>query len=95
MFKGTEHDLEYDYLVIATGARNNTFGVPGVNPVGSTVIGRLFGKTNEGDFMESRILKPGTVFVLKKGLSVLGIRDVFRVNEEDAAHQEDTWRSTD
>lgn len=33
VFKGTEHDLDYDYLVIATGAQNNTFGVPGVNNV--------------------------------------------------------------
>ncbi|CAM9532267.1 unnamed protein product, partial [Sphacelaria rigidula] len=32
-YKGTEHDLNYDYLVIATGARNNTFGVPGVQQV--------------------------------------------------------------
>ncbi|CAM9254090.1 unnamed protein product [Pylaiella littoralis] len=31
VFKGTEHDLDYDYLVIATGAQNNTFGVPGVS----------------------------------------------------------------
>eukprot|EP00904_Undaria_pinnatifida_P001579 jgi/Undpi1/11421/HiC_scaffold_30.g13718.m1 len=31
VFKGTEHDLEYDYLVIATGAKNNTFDVPGVS----------------------------------------------------------------
>lgn len=43
VFKGTEYDLEYDYLVIATGARNNTFGIPGVNMVGSTITGRLFG----------------------------------------------------
>lgn len=33
VFKGTEHDVDYDYLVIATGAQNNTFGVPGVNEV--------------------------------------------------------------
>lgn len=33
VFKGTEHDLDYDYLVIATGAQNNTFGVPGVSEV--------------------------------------------------------------
>lgn len=33
VFKGTEHDLEYDYLVIATGAKNNTFDVPGVSEV--------------------------------------------------------------
>ncbi|CAM9266290.1 unnamed protein product [Scytosiphon promiscuus] len=31
VFKGTEHDLDYDYLVIATGAQNNTFGIPGVS----------------------------------------------------------------
>lgn len=31
VFKGTNHDVNYDYLVIATGARNNTFGVPGVH----------------------------------------------------------------
>eukprot|EP00752_Nemacystus_decipiens_P002841 g2647.t1 len=30
IFKGTEHDVDYDCLVIATGAQNNTFGVPGV-----------------------------------------------------------------
>lgn len=34
IFKGTELDMDYDYLIIATGARNNTFGVPGVNEVG-------------------------------------------------------------
>lgn len=33
VFKGTEHDYDYDCLVIATGAQNNTFGVPGVNEV--------------------------------------------------------------
>ena len=33
MFKGTEQDIDYDYLVIATGAQNNTFGVPGVSEV--------------------------------------------------------------
>lgn len=35
VFKGTEHEMGYDYLVIATGARNNTFGVPGVHEVGN------------------------------------------------------------
>ncbi|CAM9106009.1 unnamed protein product [Ascophyllum nodosum] len=30
VFKGILLDLDYDYLVIATGAQNNTFGVPGV-----------------------------------------------------------------
>lgn len=33
VFKGTEHDVDYDYLVIATGAQNNTFGIPGVSEV--------------------------------------------------------------
>lgn len=33
VFKGTERDVDYDCLVIATGAQNNTFGVPGVNEV--------------------------------------------------------------
>lgn len=32
-FKGTEHEVDYDSLVIATGAQNNTFGVPGVSEV--------------------------------------------------------------
>ncbi|CAM9562675.1 unnamed protein product [Ectocarpus sp. 12 AP-2014] len=31
VFKGTEHEVDYDSLVIATGAQNNTFGVPGVS----------------------------------------------------------------
>lgn len=29
-FKGTSFDVPYDYLVIAAGARTNTFGTPGV-----------------------------------------------------------------
>lgn len=49
VFKGTEHDVDYDYLVIATGAQNNTFGVPGVNEVidperGTFVWGKTAGK---------------------------------------------------
>lgn len=40
VFKGTEHDVDYDCLVIATGAQNNTFGVPGVNEVSNWLFSR-------------------------------------------------------
>jgi NADH dehydrogenase FAD-containing subunit len=30
LFSGTSFDLSYDYLVIATGSKTNTFGTPGV-----------------------------------------------------------------
>lgn len=33
VFNEQDHELKYDNLVIAVGAKNNTFGVPGVTKV--------------------------------------------------------------
>lgn len=47
VFKGTEHDFPYDYLVIATGAQNNTFGVPGVSEVILSSVSLVFSREKE------------------------------------------------